>query len=83
MLNVVLISVSLIGMGGMGLEEAPTLWGAAVQHNPQFILRLVNGGGWLPEMLEEEVRSRYILIFNVTSYFGRFVRSCWDSGSGN
>ena len=34
--------------------------GAAVQHNPQFILRLVNGGGWMPEMLEEEVKGKHI-----------------------
>jgi tetratricopeptide (TPR) repeat protein len=48
------LGVSLIGMGGMGLEEAPTLWNAAVQHNPHFLLRLTNGGGWVPEMLVEE-----------------------------
>ena len=37
------LGVSLIGMGGMGLDEAPAIWSAAVQHNPQFLLRLTNG----------------------------------------
>lgn len=37
------LGVSLIGMGGMGLDETPAIWSAAVQHNPQFLLRLTNG----------------------------------------
>ena len=48
------LGISLIAMGGGGLEEAPTLWGAAVQHNPHFIRRLTNAGRWAGEMLEEE-----------------------------
>ena len=37
------LGVSLIGMGGMGLDEAPGIWGAAVQRDRKFLLRLTNG----------------------------------------
>ena len=48
------LGVSLIALGGPGLEEVKTLWGAAAKQLPHFKLRLANAGGWAQQALKTE-----------------------------